>query len=677
MGDVDCMNEATHDAHTLIRWDFDRFRDTTGWTVPAAIYGEVTGSALWLKLESENNETTYRQHIWPGEINELTSPKGLQIPAKNVKSLKMRIMNLSPETDGLVFWRTVEELDKDQRSASFVMKPYHHDWQEVICSLDEHQWDGNLDHLRIRVGLLGSYGDIWIDSISLCSDSHKVIRTRPDIKSQEVVPQIQLPGISQADFQMAFDVLDECLVSDVPASGFKYPFQGPGGAYGPYWWQLDTSLNLAGTKWVNQQFAENVIRGFIGVQAQNPDGRIDLYGGAPIRGRVADTSSIPRYFEAAYEVVCRTTDLTLIREIYHSLDRYMDWWLSPIKRDQHTGLIMAHFEETFGVGEFEPQIIAAVDLNVAIALGANYTAKIAERLQDINSQKKHEATFAEIYKAINLHLWDDELGYYCAYLVKERETLPNLGCTTFDTFRLQIAPPERIAKLLPLLLDPDLFNWGTVPVTSVAKTDPTYVEAVGPYDGRAWFGDIWTMRNIPIIAGLEDIGRHDLAAELTWRTILIFNRNYCEFLEPSKGEGHGVERYGWSASQYIQAIIEHLFGIKFDAESNTLRIFPNIPKALEGQQLSIKNVLLPTAALNRLSLTVEKSEGTLSLQISVEGDIGDGTLHIAQPNRHTDRKPEIIAVDGSNSAQILDISDDKSFCISVSMQKSVSIELRL
>jgi alpha/beta superfamily hydrolase len=63
-------------------------------------------------------------------------------------------------------------------------------------------------------------------------------------------------------------------------------------------------------------------------------------------------------------------------------------------------------------------------------------------------------------------------------------------------------------------------------------------------DGRAWLGDIWTMRNLPIIAGLCDIGRHDLAAELNWSTLRSFNTNYTEYVTPSTGSGEGLINRG-------------------------------------------------------------------------------------------------------------------------------------
>ena len=67
---------------------------------------------------------------------------------------------------------------------------------------------------------------------------------RENLNGDDVVPVINFPGITQADFKDAFNVLDECLVME-PRLGFKYPFIAPGGRYGACWWQLDASLALS------------------------------------------------------------------------------------------------------------------------------------------------------------------------------------------------------------------------------------------------------------------------------------------------------------------------------------------------------------------------------------------------------------------------------------------------
>jgi len=195
-----------------------------------------------------------------------------------------------------------------------------------------------------------------------------------------------------------------------------------------------------------------------------------------------------------------------------------------------------------------------------------------------------------------------------------------------------------VEKLLQVLLDPPVFNWGSRTVTTIARSEPGYVEATGTYDGRGWFGDIWTLRNLPIINGLEDAGKHDLAAELTWSTIKTFNANYCEFIVPSTGSGEGVQRYGWSASQYIQAIIENLFGIDYDFRFKRLRILPHIPDELMQKEIEISNLIIPSKNDLRLDLKiVQMKEGKASITIKLKGELPQECLEICLPTEQVKR----------------------------------------
>ncbi len=206
----------------------------------------------------------------------------------------------------------------------------------------------------------------------------------------------RLPGISQQDFKDAFKVLDECIVTDVPLNGFNYPYMAPGGAYGSNWWQLDGSLNVAGAKWTNQKFTEDIIRGFAEVQAQNPDGRIDLWGGSTTRGQVADVSSLPRYFEAAYDVARRSNDSLLRNTIFESMKKYLGYWFSSAKRDKTTGLITGVFEESFSNIPEEVGSLAPIDLNVAVAVGCYNTSRIAAYLGKAREADRYLNDFKQL-----------------------------------------------------------------------------------------------------------------------------------------------------------------------------------------------------------------------------------------------------------------------------------------
>lgn len=632
-------------------WDFNKMNDSEGWTIPEPIKGAVMGGAIWLSIQQDVQNIRplrWEHQVWgKGRKYEIESPTSLAVPAEQVNKVKMRILNLSPETDGLVFWRTEDDPNSDAGRVRFTMKPDHKEWQEVICHIDG-KWKGTINQIRVRPALHCWRGDIWIDWIAITDGEPKPRAPRPDVCSDKVVPRINIPGISQKDFQDAFKVLDECLVTEIPVNGFNYPFMAPGGAYGDNWWQLDGSLNIAGAKWVNQKLCENMMRGFAEVQAQNPDGRIDLWGGSPVRGQVANVSSIPRYFETAYDIARRTGDLSLRELIYQSMKKYLQYWFSPVKRDQQTGLITAVFEETFSHPNDKLRDVAPVDLNVAVAIGCYNTSRLSEHLGKPSETRQFSEAFEQLCQSINRYLWNEEKCVYYNFNVHENRQSHRLICTTFDPIRLGIAPSERITKLYPTLLNPTLFNWGVRPVTSIARTEPDFVEATGPYDGSAWFGDIWTMRNLPIIAGLEDAGRHDLAAELTWSTVQTFKANFCEYVVPSNGSGEGVQRYGWTASQYIQAIIEHLFGIDYNRIQKRLRIFPHVPECLLEKEISISNLIIPSDKDTRLDLIIKQTiTGEATFEISINEDLSKHILEVFIPE------------DDKKNVQVFGIEDER------------------
>jgi len=653
-------------AQTARRWSFDRNGDRENWTIPADARGVVMGGSLWLTLgpketdpgamattgyqafgdlatASKGYEALRREKL---DLNLASSPSGLQIPATEVTQVRLRVLNLSSLTDFYLRWRTKEQewggamtdladwgQPEPPHSRRCTLKADVKEWQEITCHIDQ-RWQGTIDQIAILSAQRMLRGNLWIDWIEIRKGPPEPIRARPDVASGSVVPKITLPGISQTGFHDAFRVLDECLTIDVPIYGFNYPVMSPGGYYTKGgWWLLDSSLNVTGAKWTNQRFAEDVMRGFRELQAENPDGRIDLTGQHGVRGQVADLSQLPMFFEVAYDVARRTDDGVLREQIYETMRKFLDWWLSPVKRDARTGLVSAIFEETLGNRSLgEPMTLAPVDLNVVVAAGALRTFELATTLGKAEEANRYRQAFQDLSRAINAYLWDDKEGVYSNYDLRERKAGAGLNVTTFDPLRLGIAPAARRDRLLKRLLDPAQFNWGKRPLTSWAMTDPGYVEATGDYDGRAWFGDIWTLRNMTIVEGLEESRRPDLAAELNWATIQAFHSNYREYLLPSTGEGQGAQNYGISASQYIGAIIEHLFGVDFDRIQKRVKITPHVPEALYGKDLALENLILPTEGDTRLSVLINQSAARAAkITVRISGALPEGTVQVALP----------------------------------------------
>ncbi len=614
-------------------WQFSRSGDTLGWTVAPTLSASIMGGSMRLRanLPANYDYTSIPNQTYAPPMGEIDSPRGLNIPHESYNKVIITMLNQSPETDGYLFWRHPDNPTQDAGVIRFTMKSYCKDWQEVVVHVDG-AWGKPIDQLRIRPICLARAGDMWIRSIRFAKADPRPKQPRPDVCSPSVVPVVQIPGVTQADFADAFKVLDECLITNVPVQGFPTPVMGPGGAYGENWWQLDSGLNIIGTKWANPRLAEEMCRGFAAVQALNPDGRIDLWGSASVRGTMGEQSSTPRLFEAAYDVARRSGDVKTREDVYACLKGYLDWWLSPVKRDAKTKLITAIFEESLGADIPTSQTVAPVDTNMAVIIGCDNVSKLARSLGHLPQALHYWTQRVELQSALNKYSWNESRGGYFNVNVQTREHDPQLICTTFDPMRLNTASEAQVSKLIPQLLDPKLFNWGGVAITSLARTEPRYVEATGPYDGRAWWGDIWTMRNLPVIDGLRDVGRRDLAAELNWMTIKQFNKRWAEYLHPTTGSGEGVQRYGWSASQWIQCVVEILFGVDYDQIANRLRVFPHVPEALKSEKLEISRIKLPNAEGSRLSVSITpEANGDRRIDVVFTGPIGVKTVELAQP----------------------------------------------
>ncbi len=454
----------------------------------------------------------------------------------------------------------------------------------------------------------------------------------PDLADKSAIPKLTFPGITQSEFEDAFTVLEEATVyadDNNPVYGFIYPFCGPGGSYGECWWQLDTSLALSGAKWVDQTFAENVLRNFIIVQRD--DGRIPLHGPDTLLDENNKCSSLPKLFQVSFEVLKRTTDRQLILDTYEMLKKYMDWWLT-VRKEPETGLIMAIVEEWLpGSNTY----LAAIETNVEIAVGCNYLAQLAQVLEKDDDYEFYISTRDSIKTTVNTYLWNAKRGCFMNYEPGRKRFIGAMSVVTFDTFKLNIADQSKTDQLLSQLTDESQFQWDSYPLTSANKKGPYYTELKGDYAAVQWNGSIWSLRNYSVIEGLNDIGRFDLSAYLSLKTVRMFNNNYSEFLHPPDGTGQGVLRYSWTASQYIQIIIEEIFGVDYNLFDNTLYIKPNLDPALEGNELSLKDLLLPNG--NRLQLTVLLEQGSYKIHWNITGEsnMGDMTVDVKPLDSNT------------------------------------------
>ena len=407
--------------------------------------------------------------------------------------------------------------------------------------------------------------------------------------------KLKLLDINTTHIDNAVSCLMECMQENASQYGFNYPYFTPGGAYGSQWWQLDSSLALSGYKWIDREFAEISLKNFI--ESQKEDGRICLWGADLIPTSVAgnnfpkqseNVSSLPKLFDVTYHILKGSKNNELKITAYNMLFKYLQWWFEK-RLDEDTGLITAVFEETFipylgYAGEYAP-----VDTNTEVYVGCVYTKMLAVELGKTADSELIENWADKLKESINKYLWSDKKGAYYPYDIKNKKQIDILMASTFYPLRMEIASESRKEKLLSLLKNHDEFNFDTIPVTSVSKKDKEFVVTEGKYMGnKSWSGNVWLLINEMIIKGLKDCGENDLASELSLKSLQVFKNNYAEFVNPFDGRGHGVLKYAWTASLFIEIIVEGVFGISYDAIKDKIDINPSLTAEMKKENLSVE-----------------------------------------------------------------------------------------
>ncbi len=591
-------------------WTFHGANALSPWDVPASLRPSLVAGTLWIRAWRTEGLDDPLVFAWPrfdrGPV--MRSPTGLAWSRASGAKLRLVVRNGSPETDLLFFVATTEAPQTPLGPIHVPLRPYETAWQEVVAHLDEIAWTGTLDRFWIRVPS-GLAGDLFFRSIALEPGAPRQRPAAPDIRGE--LPQLDAPGLAQDHVADAFAILQDAVVHDpLPINGFPAPFLAPGahGAfYGNNWWVLDASLAMHPLLWTAPGFCEQMMLGFADMCERNPDGCMQHEGKIARRGLPCALSVIPRVFEAWAAIARTSSDPAVRQRCYSAMARHLEWWLSPIKQDAQSGLVTAVFEESF-THHHDHRVgrVAPVDTNVAVAVGARLCAGLAEELGLPREAARHRAAFAAMAESINRVLWNDDYGCYLNWLTQEKTHRPILANHAFDPLRLGIVPPERRQRLFARLLDPEQFGWNRLGLTTIARQDHHFTVAVGPYDGRAWNGDIWTMRNHVIIQGLRECGEREHAAELAWHTLGIFAGRCAEYLEPDGGTPHGVARYAWTAGQWLQILIEEIFGLRYHGASRTLSLEPMIPAALTGQTLTLRRLRLPDRDRTAFDLSIHR-----------------------------------------------------------------------
>ena len=230
-------------------------------------------------------------------------------------------------------------------------------------------------------------------------------------------------------------------------------------------------------------------------------------------------------------------------------------------------------------------MIVWVDALAQMALSANYIAKLADEIGEADIAREYREKYARKCGLLNKYYYRESDGCYYDIGIKNHCFCDVMTPAAFWVLLAEAAPEERAARLIKTILDPNKFG-GMVPLPTVSRDDPEFVD-----DGGYWRGSVWLPTTYMTVKALEKYGEFDLASEVAYRTIKHMADVYENYLPhtiwecysptaalPAKNGRNRVVRKdfcGWSALGPISLFIENVLGFhRADAVEKVLEFHP-------------------------------------------------------------------------------------------------------
>ncbi len=145
-------------------------------------------------------------------------------------------------------------------------------------------------------------------------------------------------------------------------------------------------------------------------------------------------------------------------------------------------------------------------------------------------------------------LWHDRAGWFLSYDLRTDAPIPALTAGGLLAMWAGAATPEQADTMLDHLAE-----WSRIALYGVPSSDPRDV-TFEPQ--RYWRGPVWVLLNWMIAEGLADVGRADPAERLRATTLDLVRRNgFCEYFDPTNGEGIGGQGFSWTAALTLAWLI--------------------------------------------------------------------------------------------------------------------------
>ena len=373
--------------------------------------------------------------------------------------------------------------------------------------------------------------------------------------------------------------------------GKTYGFTCPDDVMYQGQWLWDSCFHIMALRWFDTDFAIKELQSLLSGQWSN--GKIpNMVHLRPFYRRIEhftghDTSGItqpPLVADAAWAIYERTGDKAFLQWAFKRVCRYHDWlaldrdpdgdglisvchpWETGIDNsprwDSIFGVDPARFKRwkfnipkarlimkfNFVSGYDSERMrkaslfdVEAIDMNCYYYRNTMTLARMAGELGDAERKQQLELGADITRQNILNKMYDPATGAF--YDLEGRDERMLKVLTPFSLLPLYagVVDQDKAARLIALLEDPKTF-WTDFPVPTVDIKHPAFDKV------QYWRGTVWVNVNWLLVQGLRRYGRHDLARDLSLRTIAMVDRSgFREYYDPLTGEGHGAGHFGWSS----------------------------------------------------------------------------------------------------------------------------------
>lgn len=322
-------------------------------------------------------------------------------------------------------------------------------------------------------------------------------------------------------------------------------------------WLWDSAMHTLAFRHVNPNLARDQIRAMLSCQL--PDGMLpDAIYDEGIISEInhpifAEVTKPPILAWAALKLHEIDPDLNFLAEIYIPLVRWNAWWFS-MNDDDVDGL--AQYNHPYSSGLDDNPLwdygtpVESPELNTYLCVQMGSLALMAEFLGLDSEAAMWRRRSSAIVQRMITDFWDEEAGIFRA--LHNEQPIPVI--TPFNLYPLWSGqlPQEIQDRIINHLRNPEEF-WGEYAVPSVARNDPHFDPST------MWRGPIWANINYFLIEALHQVDEHDLASELTDKTLRLIMKHpsIYEYYDANTGEPpeQAANAFGWTAAVFIDLAI--------------------------------------------------------------------------------------------------------------------------